>query len=60
MRVVAMMNGITDGLIRRDIRRFVCGDESGFIYRRAKRTLAPVFFLRMGNIPVFTVSLIPV
>ncbi|ELW2864719.1 TIGR03747 family integrating conjugative element membrane protein [Salmonella enterica] len=37
--------GITDGLVRRDIRRFGCGYESGFIYHHAKRTVLPVFFL---------------
>lgn len=37
--------GITDGLVRRDIRRFGCGYESGFIYHHAKRTVIPVFFL---------------
>lgn len=43
--VLAALTGITDGLVRRDIRRFGCGYESGFIYHHAKRSVMPVFFL---------------
>ncbi|EOF6573637.1 TIGR03747 family integrating conjugative element membrane protein [Salmonella enterica] len=43
--VLAALTGITDGLVRRDIRRFGCGYESGFVYHHAKRTVMPVFFL---------------
>lgn len=42
---LAALVGITDGLVRRDIRRFGYGYESGFIYHHAKRTVIPVFFL---------------
>ncbi|EAS1759737.1 TIGR03747 family integrating conjugative element membrane protein [Salmonella enterica] len=43
--VLAALIGIIDGLVRRDIRRFGCGYESGFIYHHAKRMTIPVFFL---------------
>ncbi|HAT6801817.1 TPA: TIGR03747 family integrating conjugative element membrane protein [Citrobacter freundii] len=42
--ILAALVGIVDGLVRRDIRRFGCGYESGFIYHHAKRTVIPVFF----------------
>src|SRR3546814_9805665 len=31
--------GLIDGLVRRDVRRFGAGRESGFIYHRAKASL---------------------
>ncbi|HAT6803628.1 TPA: TIGR03747 family integrating conjugative element membrane protein [Citrobacter freundii] len=43
--ILVAVVGITDGLVRRDIRRFGCGYESGFVYHHAKRTVMPVFFL---------------
>lgn len=43
--ILAALTGIVDGLVRRDIRRFGCGHESGFIYHHAKRTVIPTFFL---------------
>lgn len=43
--ILAVLVGIVDGLVRRDIRRFGCGYESGFIYHHAKRSVMPVFFL---------------
>lgn len=43
--ILAVLVGIVDGLVRRDIRRFGCGYESGFIYHHAKRSVIPVFFL---------------
>ncbi|HAT1683426.1 TPA: TIGR03747 family integrating conjugative element membrane protein [Klebsiella oxytoca] len=43
--VLAAMVGMTDGLVRRDIRRYGCGHESGFVYHHAKRSVIPVFFL---------------
>lgn len=43
---LASLTGITEGLVRRDLRRFGAGRESSFIYHRAKRyiptlTVAP-------------------
>lgn len=43
--ILAALTGIIDGLVRRDIRRFGCGYESGFIYHHAKRRIMPVFWL---------------
>ncbi|WMY72488.1 TIGR03747 family integrating conjugative element membrane protein [Buttiauxella selenatireducens] len=43
--LLAAITGVIDGLVRRDIRRFGCGYESGFVYHRAKRMVLPVFFL---------------
>lgn len=43
--VLVMCVGIVDGLVRRDIRRFGCGYESGFVYHHTKRMSMPVFFL---------------
>jgi len=37
--------GLVDGLVRRDIRRFGAGRESGFIYHRAKSSLMPLAVL---------------
>ena len=37
--------GLVDGLVRRDIRRFGAGRESGFVYHRAKATLVPLLVL---------------
>ncbi len=34
--------GLVDGLVRRDQRRFGAGQESGFIYHRAKASLGPL------------------
>ncbi|TKV13922.1 TIGR03747 family integrating conjugative element membrane protein [Citrobacter sp. wls619] len=43
--MLAVLIGITDGLVRRDVRRFGSGYESGFIYHHAKRSVMPAFFL---------------
>ncbi len=37
--------GLIDGLVRRDVRRFGAGRESGFIYHRAKASLTPLAVL---------------
>jgi hypothetical protein len=34
--------GLIDGLVRRDVRRFGAGRESGFVYHRAKAALMPL------------------
>lgn len=43
--VLAAFTGVIDGLVRRDIRRFGCGYESGFIYHHAKRRVTSVFWM---------------
>lgn len=40
---LSVLVGLVDGLVRRDIRRFGSGYESGFIYPHAKRTISPIF-----------------
>ncbi|MGV6989222.1 TIGR03747 family integrating conjugative element membrane protein [Testudinibacter sp. P80/BLE/0925] len=40
--LLAAIVGLTDGLVRRDIRRFGYGYESSFIYHHAKRTVFPI------------------
>ena len=42
---MAAFVGFVDGLVRRDIRRFGAGRESGFIYHRARATLMPLVVL---------------
>jgi integrating conjugative element membrane protein (TIGR03747 family) len=41
---LAALTGLVDGLVRRDLRRFGAGRESGFVYHHAKRTIGPLFF----------------
>lgn len=43
--LIAAFVGLVDGLVRRDIRRFGAGGESGFIYRRARASLIPLAVL---------------
>lgn len=43
--VMAAFVGLVDGLVRRDIRRFGAGRESGFVYHRAKACLVPIAIL---------------
>jgi integrating conjugative element membrane protein (TIGR03747 family) len=40
--VLAVIVGATDGLVRRDLRRFGAGRESAFIYHRAKQLVVPL------------------
>ncbi|CAB3647877.1 TIGR03747 family integrating conjugative element membrane protein [Achromobacter pestifer] len=43
--LLAAFVGLVDGLVRRDIRRFGAGRESGFVYHRAKAALMPLAVL---------------
>ncbi len=43
--VMVTFVGLVDGLVRRDIRRFGAGRESGFVYHRAKAALMPLAVL---------------
>ncbi|MFJ5483741.1 TIGR03747 family integrating conjugative element membrane protein [Pectobacterium actinidiae] len=43
--LLAAFVGLVDGLVRRDVRRFGAGRESGFIYHRAKAALLPLAVL---------------
>ena len=40
--IVTAFTGFVDGLVRRDIRRFGAGRESGFLHHRAKATMMPL------------------
>lgn len=40
--VMAAFVGFVDGLVRRDVRRFGAGRESGFVYHRARASLMPL------------------
>lgn len=40
--LLAVLTGMVDGLMRRDLRKFGADRESSFIYHRAKRTLLPL------------------
>lgn len=43
--IIAAFTGFVDGLVRRDIRRFGAGRESGFLHHRAKATMMPLAVL---------------
>lgn len=40
--LLAVLTGMVDGLMRRDLRKFGVDRESSFVYHRAKRTLLPL------------------
>ena len=42
---LAALGGLVDGLVRRDLRRFCAGRESGFLYHRARATILPLAVL---------------
>lgn len=43
--LTAVFVGLVDGLVRRDVRKFGAGRESGFVYHRAKASLPPLVVL---------------
>lgn len=43
--LLAAFVGLVDGLVRRDVRSFGAGRESGFVYHRAKASLMPLAIL---------------
>ncbi|MGH8302987.1 MAG: TIGR03747 family integrating conjugative element membrane protein, partial [Steroidobacteraceae bacterium] len=43
--VLAALVGLVDGLVRRDLRRFGAGHESGFLYHRARAAILPIAIL---------------
>lgn len=57
---MAAFVGLVDGLVRRDIRRFEAGPESGFIYHRAKACLMPLTVLPWVVYLALPVSVTPV
>lgn len=52
--------GLVDGLVRRDIRRFGAGRESGFIYHRARAILIPLLVLPWLIYLALPISISPV
>jgi integrating conjugative element membrane protein (TIGR03747 family) len=57
--LMAAFVGLVDGLVRRDIRRFGAGRESGFLYHRAKASLMPVAVLPWVSYLALPVSVDP-
>ncbi|WP_058875858.1 TIGR03747 family integrating conjugative element membrane protein [Pseudomonas aeruginosa] len=57
--LLAAFVGLVDGLVRRDIRKFGAGRESGFIYHRARASLIPLAVLPWATYLVLPVSVNP-
>ncbi len=57
--LMAAFTGLVDGLVRRDIRRFGAGRESGFVYHRAKASLMPLVVLPWAVYLALPVSISP-
>ena len=57
--VLAALTGLVDGLVRRDLRRFCAGRESGFLYQRARATIMPLAMLPWVVYLALPVSLHP-
>ena len=57
--LLAAFVGLVDGLVRRDIRRFGAGRESGFLYHRAKASLMPLAVLPWVTYLAIPVSVSP-
>jgi integrating conjugative element membrane protein (TIGR03747 family) len=57
--LMAAFVGLVDGLVRRDVRKFGAGRESGFVYHRAKATLVPLVVLPWVVYLALPVSLHP-
>jgi integrating conjugative element membrane protein (TIGR03747 family) len=58
--VMAVLVGLIDGLVRRDLRKFGAGRESGFLYHRARATLLPLFVLPLVIYLALPISVHPV
>lgn len=57
--LMAAFVGFVDGLVKRDIRRFGAGRESGFIYHRARATVMPLAVLPWVSYLALPVSVHP-
>lgn len=57
--LIAAFVGFIDGLVRRDVRRFGAGRESGFVYHRARATLMPLAVLPWVTYLALPVSVHP-
>jgi len=58
--MLALFVGVVDGLVRRDIRHFTYGHESGFVYHRAKSLLIPLLVLPWALYLALPVSVSPI
>lgn len=58
--VMAVFTGLVDGLVRRDLRRFGAGRESGFIYHRAKMLILPLMVLPWIIYPALPMTVSPI
>ena len=58
--LLAAFVGFIDGLVRRDLRRFSSGHESGFLYHRAKAAIVPAAILPWVVYLALPVSVTPV
>lgn len=58
--LMAAFTGVVDGLVRRDLRRFGAGRESGFIYHRAKMMIVPLAVVPWVLYLAFPVSVNPI
>lgn len=57
--IMATFVGLVDGLVRRDIRKFGAGRESGFIYHRVKASVIPLAVLPWVLYLAFPISVHP-
>ena len=57
--LLAAFVGLVDGLVRRDVRSFGAGRESGFVYHRARATLMPLAVLPWVTYLALPVSVHP-
>jgi len=57
--ILAALTGLVDGLVRRDLRRFCAGRESGFLYHRVRETILPLAVLPWVVYLALPVSLHP-
>jgi integrating conjugative element membrane protein (TIGR03747 family) len=58
--LMAVFTGLVDGLVRRDLRRFGAGRESGFIYHRAKMLILPLIVLPWAVYPALPMTVSPI
>lgn len=59
LTLMTVFIGLVDGLVRRDVRRFGAGRESGFVYHRAKAALLPLAVLPWVTYLALPVSVHP-
>ncbi|QPO21982.1 TIGR03747 family integrating conjugative element membrane protein [Pseudomonas sp. Y39-6] len=58
--LMAAFTGLVDGLVRRDLRRFGAGRESGFIYHRAKMLIMPLLVAPWLIYPALPMTVNPI